>query len=237
MYKIVCFTCKRDESLLPIHYNHIRKINKDCEVYYIVDAGEIDEMTFPKGSIPLATDFNRNENLTGLDALKGIISVYSYLGGNILKIDTDTLLLSEEWITEKASMIGFAPSKSFSIHGSCYYINQDCVMKIKNFISNYYYGEGLDKRCEDQVITQIASIVSEPYKVLILPSIIQDGVVNSCIFTSEMFNEPDLIDYINSVINCGDMVYLEPYLDAGLDRTIQVRRAMEFVIANKKFEN
>ena len=237
MYKIVCFTCKRDESLLPLHYNQIRKVDKDSEIYYIVDVGEIDEMTFPKGSIPIATDFNRNGNLTGLDALKGIISVYSYLGGNILKIDSDTMLLSNDWITEKASMIGFAPANSYSIHGSCYYINHDCVMKIKNFISNFYYGEGLDKRCEDQVITQMASIVSEPYKVLILPSIIQSGAVNSCIFTAEMFNEPDLINYVNDVINCGDKIYVEPYEVAGLDRTIQVRRAMEFVIANKNFQN
>lgn len=225
---VVCFTCKRDEALLPLHYNAIRRVT-DSPVYYFVDEAEIDTMTFPKGSQPFATDFVRNGNLIGLDALKGLIASYSYLNTDILKVDTDTVLLSTDWIERTAAMQGFSPSKSFSIHGSCYYLSKDTVSRIKHFIENYYQDYS-NNRCEDQVITSIASIVSEPYKVLI-QSPITEETVNSCVFTSNFYNIHDAIKEVRCSINCGDSAYLEPYEAAGLDRTIQVKRAMEFVLS------
>lgn len=225
---IVCFTCKRDESLLPIHYNAIRKVT-DAPVCYFVDEQEIDKMNFPNGSIPFATDFNRKGNLIGLDALKGIIAAYSYLNTDILKVDTDTVLLSTDWIVRDAAMHGFTPSKTFTIHGSCYYLSKDTINKVKGFIQNFYCDYSND-RCEDQVICQIASIVSEPYKVLIQPPITETAV-HSCVFTSNFYNIPDAIKEVRCSINCGDSTYLEPYEAAGLDRTVQVKRAMQFVLS------
>lgn len=230
-YKIVCFTCKRDEELLPIHYKQIMKVNPNHEVYYIVDESEIEQMKFPKGSTPLASDFMRNGNLIGIEALQGIIATYSYLNSNILKIDSDIMLMSDTWIETKSSMQGFTPSKSFTIHGSCYFINKECVDKVRHFVSNYYE-DTLNNRCEDQTITTIAAIVSSPYKVLIQPSITK-GSPNSCIFTNAMFNEPNVIREIKCCINCGDAAYLEQYLASGLDRTAQVKRAMAFVLSKR----
>lgn len=228
---IVCFTCKRDEVLLPLHYKQIRSVC-DCPVYYLVDKEEIDSMQFPNGSIPLATDFNRNGNLIGKDALQGIIASYSFINTNIIKIDSDTMLLSTDWIIEEAAMQGFSPASSFTIHGSCYYINQSTVQSIRQFIASYY-DDLNNNRCEDATITQLASIVSKPYQVLI-QSAIKDNSINSCCFTRKMFNFPQSIKQVNYIINCGDRTYWEDYEIAGLDRTLQVRRAMAFVLSKRQ---
>lgn len=228
---IVCFTCKRDEPLLPIHYKQIRTVC-DYPVYYLVDEQEIGGMHFPNGSIPMATDFNRNGNLIGKDALQGIIASFIAIGTDIIKIDSDTMLMSIDWIIDEAAMQGFSPASSFTIHGSCYYIQQETVRKIREFITSYY-DDLNNNRCEDATITQLANLVSNPYQVLI-QSPIKGSVINSCCFNRKMFNYPQTIHQVRNIINCGDRSYYEDYEIAGLDRTTQILRAMKFVLGNRE---
>lgn len=237
----VCFTCKRDEALLQLHYQSIKRIDKEAIVNYIIDETEADDIVLPAGSKGFTTNFNRNGNLIGFDALKGILNTFKYisqLNNNqpIVKIDSDIILTDREWLelifSGDVSMIGISPASTFTCSGGCYALTYKCLCDIIDFIEQGFYWDTTG-RVEDQVITSIASIVSEPFSVLIYqPFDPEQTHIRSCVFTREMFNRPEVIKRVKGWINCGDGIYTNSYIDAKLDVVQAKRRAMRYAFRN-----
>lgn len=237
----VCFTCKRDEPLLHLHYQAIKRIDKEAVINYILDESEAETIALPAGSKGFTTSFNRNGNLIGFDALKGILNTFKYISqlhGNqpIIKIDSDIILTDIEWLNiindGEVSMTGISPASTFTCSGGCYALSFKCLCDIIDFIEQGFYWDTTG-RVEDQVITSIASIVSAPFSVLIYqPFDAEQSYIRSCVFTREMYNRPEVIKRVKGWINCGDGIYTNSYIDAKLDVTQAKKRAMRYTFRN-----
>lgn len=233
----ICFTCKRDEQLLPAHFANIKKTSPEAPVYYCIDALESDIRT-PEGSLKLFSNKPRGGNLTGLDwhieQLKKMIQVADAAAPGqadfvIVKIDSDTAILSDKWIKPGYDMLGFAPADNYYCKGSCYAITRACAERVLDYISSPNYKD-FSGRIEDGVITMAAAISGFPNCVRIYNPI--DGesgeVANSIIFYHNFFGNPGVIRRISATIDCANSRFLELYPDEQARREA-ARRALECV--------
>ena len=111
-----CFTCRRDEALLPFHYAAIQLARPGTPVVYAVDAAEQD-MSLPEGSNLLVTTWERRGNLLGQAALVGILHTLEQVAEDYnavaVKIDSDIMLTGTEWLRsiryKELGMVGVCP--------------------------------------------------------------------------------------------------------------------------------
>ena len=119
-----CFTCRRDEALLPFHYEAIQLACPGAPVVYAVDAAEQD-MELPTGSTRMVTSWDRKGNLIGQAALIGILESLKQaaMEHNALpvKIDSDIMLAGVEWLDsirlQQLCMVGICPGQFFCASG------------------------------------------------------------------------------------------------------------------------
>lgn len=214
----ICFTCQRDESLLPYHYALIKSACPDAPVVYCIDKAE--HVTIPDGAVDLITDFPRQGNLCGRSCHVGMLEAMSTVLAStkadyVVKIDSDVAFLSAAWIKPGLDMQGYAPIDNYYCKGTCYAMSARAVGRVKDYIKSPSYND-LNGRVEDGTITMAAAITSEPYQVRIYNPIDGDKISN-VIFYHNFYGNPELLKNVNSFIDCGDRKYLELYSRGGVE--------------------
>lgn len=216
-FVFVCFTCKRDESLLPVHYAAIQAACPGAPVWYFVDYHD-KEMTVPENAVKKITTWNRRGNLRGADALHGIISSLILAGESTgrtpVKIDSDIYFINNEWILPVHNgfleMTGFMPRGWVCASGACYCVTTNCLKRIKELLETISYIDRNNDRPEDETISMFAAIVSPPLKVIFYQNYYPDEqLVFSCVFQSEFMNQ-----------NNHDLAAVVGYIDCGDRKTI-----------------
>lgn len=237
-FAYVCFTCKRDEPLLQIHYNAIKRADPEGEVYYQVEEKEANDIRIPEGAFLLPAKWSHNGNLCGIEALKGIIHTYKLIAENtnrtVVKIDSDTILISKGWLgivgDGKADMIGFAPATGLYCKGTCYGISKKGIKAILDILESGSYWEN-SSRIEDGVITMLCAIGTGKNRVKILQNKLpDDSIILYSVFNHRFYNNPEALKRIKCVIDCGDPSYIHLYNMARLDPIEAKKRAMKFIL-------
>lgn len=237
-FAYVCFTCKRDEPLLPLHYNAIMRADPQAEVYYQVEESEADSIRIPEGAYLLPAKWSHNGNLCGYDALRGIIETYKLVADNtnrtVVKIDADTVLLSKGWLRlvadGKADMIGYAPKSNYYCKGTCYALSQQGINGIIEQLQSGHYWE-ISNRIEDGVITMLCAMGTDKDRVKILqPRTPDSNIVLYTAYNHAFYSNPDALKRVKCVIDCGDPALINLYRSARLDTIEAKRRAMRFCL-------
>lgn len=202
----VCFTCSRDLPLLTAHYAAIMRSDPEAKVYYVFEPE--DNAQGPVGSIVVTANFPHNNNLIGLQCHYGMLMAMkdlSELNGNcdVVKIDSDCYYISD--FPGGYDLIGTAPSSGYYAKGCSYRLSYDCICRIIDYISKGYIDT--NGRCEDNLISMVAAITSEPNKVKILNPLEfneqnEISSVNSCIFQSIYYSKPDDLNKVKFWIDC-----------------------------------
>lgn len=230
-----CFTCERDLPLINAHFAAIRRAEPFAKVYYIFDSEEKPQA--PEGAYMLTTTFPRRGNLIGLQCHYGMLDTMRQLAeinkvDYVIKIDSDCYYLSD--YEDGYSLIGTAPGTSYYAKGCCYKISYEAILNCINYLksSNYQDTTG---RLEDQLISMLCAITSQPDNVKILNAIDydKDGEVesiNSCIFQSNYFINPETLNHVNYWIDTGDKVFLNDYKESNLPPQLAKARSMDYLL-------
>lgn len=218
-------------------FKQLQKLSNDAKVYFVFEEAERDHAQAPVGSYMLCADFPHNGNLIGLQCHYGMLSVMKQLSemngkANVIKIDTDCFMCGLDWLQglgNKYDMIGIAPGQGYFCKGTCYGISYKCICRVKSYLENGY--NDLTGRIEDGTISMIAAITSKPNKVLILNAMNTDKTdINSCVFKSGMYNNPEVIENVKGFIDCGDKKYTGSYIETNLPVELAKSRALEFLL-------
>lgn len=237
-FAYVCFTCKRDEDLLPLHYEAIKRADPDSQVYYQVEEKDKD-IRIPEGAYLLPASWQHNGNLCGLEALQGMISTYKLIADNtdrvVVKVDSDTILLSKGWLQivgdGKADMVGYAPLTNYYCKGTIYAISKQGIYAIIEQLKKGYYWECNSPRIEDGVLTMLCAIGTDKDRVSILQAMLPDtSLVLYTAFNPHFYKYPDALKRVKCVVDCGDPTLITPYKDKGLDTTTIKKKAMSFTL-------
>ena len=238
LYAYVCFTCKRDEQLLPLHYEAIMRADPLAQVYYQVEDAEAD-ITIPNGAYLLPAPWKHNQNLLGMAALLGMVNTYKMVAENtgrtVVKIDADTILISNNWIdlvgTGKADMVGFSPTTNYYCKGTAYAISLTGINAVlEQLYSGNYWENGAD-RIEDGVISMLCAIGTDKDRVRILQTKKPDNsIILYTVFSSPFYSNPDALTVVKCVIDCGDPKLLNTYHLGRLDPILAKKRAMRFCL-------
>lgn len=237
-FAYVCFTCKRDEPLLPLHYAAIMRADPLAEVYYQVEDKDSD-IRIPEGSYLLPASWQHNGNLCGLDALKGMLHTYKLVADNtnrvVVKIDADTILLSKGWLnivgSGKADMVGYAPMTNYYCKGTIYALSKQGINAVIEQLQSGTYWECNSPRIEDGVISMLAAIGTDKDRVKILqPKMPDNSIVLYTAFTHGFYSNPDALKRVKCVVDCGDPALINIYLSAHLDIIEAKKRAMRYTL-------
>lgn len=230
-----CFTCERDLPLLNAHFAAIRHYDPSAMVYYIFDKSE--QPQAPEGAYMLTTDFNRRNNLIGLECHWGMLNVMKQLAeineaDYVIKIDSDCYYIND--FEDGYSLIGTAPGLSYYCKGCCYKISYESILNCINYLKSSGY-QDTTGRLEDHLISMICAITSQPGSVKILNAIDYNkegevNTINSCIFQSGYFNYTDDLPNVKYWIDCGDKKFVDDYDEANLPKQLAKARAMEFLL-------
>ena len=238
LYAYLCFTCKRDEALLPLHYAAIMKADPLAEVYYQVEDKDSD-IRIPEGSYLLPASWQHNGNLCGLEALKGMLHTYKLVADNtnraVVKIDADTILLSKGWLnivgSGKADMVGYAPMTNYYCKGTIYALSKQGINAVIEQLQSGTYWECNSPRIEDGVISMLAAIGTDKDRVKILqPKMPDNSIVLYTAFTHGFYSNPDALKRVRCVVDCGDPALINIYLSAHLDTIEAKKRAMRYTL-------
>lgn len=233
-FVFICHTCKRDEALLPFHFSAIRRVCPDAEVRYIVDESDID-MNLPHGSKRICSNYERNGNLRGMSALCGIVFQLTTAAAETdcipVKIDSDIILRGVEWLTPlqtgAADMVGISPRVLYCASGACYGVAPELLPRIAEFITARIYWDLQNDRIEDETLSMMAAIVSDPCRVVIRQNYHPDMPAPlSCIFRSDHFAHREQLEKVEGFIDCGDSAFVSDYCRHGFDAVAVKRRAM-----------
>lgn len=230
----VCFTCKRDEGLLPLHAEAIRLAAPRACIVYAMDEAEAD-MALPEGCSRYVTRWPRRGNLLGYPAMMGILEtlleVAEETGRIPVKVDSDVVVTGIQWLAPlvkgATGMLGICPGQLFCASGACYGIAPELVREMLDFLSHGTYWDIPGIRVEDETISMLAAMVSEPCKVTFLQHRAPDAAwVLSSIFAWPYFMDASPLRRCQAFIDCGDRKFLTAYEAAGFDATELKRRAM-----------
>lgn len=236
-FAYICFTCKRDQELLPLHYCAIMKADPEAQVYYQVEEADKD-LVIPEGSFLLPATWHHNKNLCGLEALLGMITTYKQVADNtnrnIVKVDSDTLLLSRAWleplVAGQVDMIGYAPATNYYCKGTIYALSKQGIDAIITELKRGLYWECNNSRIEDGVITMLCAMGTDKGKVRILQPMTPDySTILYTAFTPAFYDRPDALLKVKCVVDCGDTKLTSRYPDADIVET--KRRAMQHTLA------
>jgi hypothetical protein len=246
-FAFVCFTRKADESLLPLHYSAIQTVLPGVPVRYAVDVSDA-EMAIPQGAEMVVTEWKRNGNLRGFEALRGIVATLAQMAVDypnaraIVKIDSDVCFMGAEWlqplVSEETGMIGISPGGVFCASGACYGVSPRRLVEIAEFLASEIYFDLMDSRAEDATLSFIAAIVGKPYSVTIAQSYYPNlDLYFSCAFDSRMFSDLHLLDKVTGFVDCGSVGYFGKYLDEQASNIAAVKRramaqCLEYLKAN-----
>lgn len=233
-FAFVCFTCKADESLLPFHYAAIQTVLPGVPVRYAVDVAD-SEMAIPQGAEKVVTEWKRNGNLRGFEALRGIVAALAQMAVDypnaraIVKIDSDVSFLGAEWlqplISGETEMMGVSPGSLFCASGACYGVSPRRLVEIAEFLASEIYFDLMDNRAEDATLSFISAIVGKPYSVTIVQHYYPNlALCFSCAFDSRMFSDLHLLDKVVGFVDCGSSGYLGEYLNEQTSNIAAVKR-------------
>lgn len=241
-----CFTCRRDEALLPLHYAAIQLACPGSSVVYAVDYAERD-MVLPEGSRLLVTSWERRGNLIGQHALVGILLTLKQVAEEYnavsVKIDSDIMLTGIDWLRairyKTLGMVGICPGQLFCASGACYAMQRSTIAAALAYISSGFYFDAAQIRVEDETISMLAAMVNPPGRVLFYQYAYPDTVLAS-IFKAEHFENPHPLEKVHAWVDCGDRKMLnQPFCQNRPKEAIK-RDAMERtleVLKNKRKED
>ena len=229
----VCFTCLRDRTLLPFHYEALQQVAPGAPVYYVFDKTEAILATVPAGARKIISTFPRKGNLLGLKCHLGMLQTMQQLAEQhqqtcVIKIDSDVIVRSDFFLNTLGAehdMVGVAPAMEYYCKGTCYGMTHTLITKVIHYLSHGY--QDRSDRLEDSTISMVAAIVSDANKVFIHNALAPDNrSVLYCIFHNRFFQSPGLMQHVQGFIDCGDPLYTGAYPET----TAAKARAMQFVL-------
>ena len=205
-----CFTCRRDEALLPLHYAAIQLAAPGAPVVYAVDASEQD-IVLPEGSRLLVTTWDRKGNLIGQPALVGILHTLKQVAEEhnaiSVKIDSDIMLTGIDWLRsirfKELGMVGVCPGQLFCASGACYAMQRSTIEAALSYIASGFYFDAAQIRVEDETISMLAALVNPPGRVLFYQYAYPHTVLAS-IFKAEHFTDATPLQKVQAWVDCGD---------------------------------
>lgn len=231
-----CFTCRRDEALLPLHYAAIQLACPGAPVVYAVDASEQD-MVLPEGSRLLVTTWDRRGNLIGQEALVGILHTLKQVAEDYnavsVKIDSDIMLAGTDWLRsirfKELGMVGICPGQLFCASGACYAMQRSTIEAALDYIERGFYFDAAGIRVEDETISMLAALVNPPGRVLFYQYAYSNAVLSS-IFKAEYFTDATPLERVQAWVDCGDRKMLNlPFCQNRPKEAIK-REAMELTL-------
>lgn len=216
------FTCARDADLVPLWAHAIRRFCPEAPLIAAVDRADA-TMPLPRKVTRFVTDFDRQGNLNGVEAIAGILGsileVAEATGLPVVKIDSDTVLSGAAWLQELALVdyVGFEGGIPLHASGMCYALTRSGVEKILRGISPWPWQTN-GKLPEDQTICTLALMHA---RARIHPWHGGDHVLA---FMPSHFGDPTALRKAQAAIHCGQANALDKY--PGLDRSHLVARMM-----------
>ncbi len=228
-----CFTCRRDEALLPLHYAAIQLASPGAPVVYAVDAAEQD-MVLPSGSRLLVTTWDRKGNLIGQQALVGILRALKQVAEDYnavpVKIDSDIMLAGIDWLRairfRELGMVGVCPGQLFCASGACYALQRGTIEAALAYIASGFYFDAAGIRVEDETISMLAALVNPPGRVLFYQYAYPHTVLAS-IFKPEHFTDATPLQKVQAWVDCGDRKMLNQTFCQNRPKEAIKREAME----------
>ena len=174
---IVFFCYRGEEEILPFQALYLSKILPEANLHLIDDSCDpipsaiVEKIKArnPKLKYRLS-HFNRNRNLNGETAVKGIVNALAEsadIDGNsegiIIKLDPDTLLLRPKPILDgmakKAQYFTYSSVKA-PFSGGSYMLQRDVLQKIQDIVAVIPFDPDPRKVPEDVCICSLASFVT-----------------------------------------------------------------------------
>ena len=217
------FTCARDADLVPLWAHSIRRLLPDAPLIAAVDRAD-EGMPLPRKVTRLVTDFDRQGNLNGVEAIAGILASIKLVGQitglPVVKMDSDTVLTGAGWLEELAvrDYVGFEGGIALTATGICYGMTAAGAAKILQGISPWPWQTG-GKFPEDQTIYALAQMYT---RARLHPWGKGEHVLA---FMPSHFGHPDALRKAGAAIHCGQAQALEAY-GSHLQRAHLVRRMM-----------
>ncbi len=217
------FTCSRDADLVPLWAHSIRRLLPDAPLIAAVDRAD-EDMQLPRKVTRLITDFDRQGNLNGVEAIAGILASIKLVGQTtglpVVKMDSDTVLTGAGWLEELAvrDYVGFEGGIALTATGICYGMTEAGADKILRSITPWpWQTDG--KFPEDQTIFSLAQMYT---RARLHPWGKGEHVLA---FMPSHFGRPDALRKAGVAIHCGQAQALEAY-GSHLQRSHLVRRMM-----------
>lgn len=240
-FAIVIFCCKRDEGLLPLCVEGVRRCfakNADYQPYIFVQAETQDGLKVPDGCYLLNNDTSHNGNLIGLNVLRLMFGTYKSILDNlpdvdgVIKLDSDVILThSLDWLdclSEGYQAVGFRGKTYNYFKGTAYAMTRDAVDRVIAYLDDGDYKDPDNRRLEDETTTFLCLLSGCKCKFFEMLS--NNDVKNIC-FTPNLYGRPSTLQQVKNIIDCGDAgSYCNYYHNAMLDTTGAKIRAMRFVL-------
>lgn len=163
------FTCARDADLIPLWAESVRRLMPAAPLYCAVDQADAD-LPLPKKCRRIVTEFDRQGNLNGIEAVAGILAtahaVACETGLPVVKMDTDTVLTGAGWLhafaDPRIDYIGFEGGEPLTATGICYALGPHGAEKILRAISPWPW-QRQGKFPEDQTICKLAHLYTSAW--------------------------------------------------------------------------
>lgn len=237
-----CFTCKRDEALLPLHAAAIRRMLPEAPILYVIPAGE--EVKIPTGTCSITSDWARGHNLSGKDAVRGILTTLAHLPAAfapgtdpeqvvVVKIDADTLLLRSDWMehTVDAGCASYAAFESWQPmlpSGAMYAMTGALAAKLAAMAnSSWPWLDAPERTPEDRAIYLLALLSVHPSELTVFPWEADSHRILG--FSPSFYGDPSpIVAPSICALHCAEKPMLAELPD--LNRSHQVHRAMRFAL-------
>lgn len=218
------FTCSRDAALVPLWAHSVRRLLPAAPLVAAVDRADAD-MPLPRKVARLVTDFDRQGNLNGIEAVAGILCcmqrVAEVTGLPVVKMDCDTVLTGTRWLAELGYLdyVGFEGGCPLTATGICYGLTGEGASKILRRISPWPW-QSSGKFPEDQTIFSLAQLYLSAVR--LHP---WTGGQHVLAFMPSHFGQPEVLLNAAVAIHCGQAQALAAY-GSHLCRAHLVRRMM-----------
>lgn len=233
-FVFVTFTCRRDEILLPVWAEGIRRAcardGVEPVMVAAVDAGDAD-MVLPQGVARVITRFERRGNLNGAAAVQGILGTLAAageaFGAPAVKMDTDTVLTGTGWLAclreaEGPGYVGLEAESTLSATGIAYGFRPGYARACLEVATPWRWGTQ-DGMPEDRLVCSLALMWGRGR---LLP---WGGGEWCAAFVPWYFTEAGALRGVQAAVHCGQAAPLAAY-GAGVERAVLVRRMMRRVL-------
>lgn len=218
------FTCARDEILVPIWAAAVRRLVPAAELVCCVDQTDAG-MKLPRKCHRWVSNFCRNGNLNGVEAVRGILATIAEVGDVfdadvVVKMDCDTVLTGASWLTwlKEVDYVGFEGGCPLTATGICYAMRPEVARGILRAVTPWPWNTN-GKLPEDQTICSLATLYSRARLVQWRRGFYVQA------FLPGHFGCPEVPLRAAAAVHCGQAEFLSVYGE-GLERAALVRRAM-----------